>query len=113
MIGNSQYQFRDSQMIFKTTAEERVRLAEVVTKMKAEGVPVEFLAAVMELAQDDQGVFDLVALWEEAHEAAEIEERNEALADLHDLVEDAVSLPSAPKEKPCSRVEAPKVVGNE
>ena len=80
--------------MFSTTAAQKIRLAEIVVEMNRQGIPREFIAAVDELARVDAGVFELADMWFEG------EDRDECLADLQDLVDEAEELPRTPAAKP-------------
>jgi hypothetical protein len=82
---------------FRTTHEQIIRLAEIVTAMTSTGLDRRFVAAGFELARTDQGIFELMELWYEADSKADGEE---TLADLQDLIDEAADLPSQPTEKP-------------
>lgn len=71
---------------FKTTAEQVVQLAAIVTEMSKAGLPAPFVASVLEIGRIDQGVFDLAALWMQAPNAAE---RDECIAELQEAVDEA------------------------
>lgn len=83
---------------FKTTAEEVISLATIVVEMEAAGIDREFIVRSFELAQHDQGVFDLMALWQES--AASPGDREDIVADLQDSLDDYEDAPKAPQKKP-------------
>ena len=65
---------------FRTTDSEIVAIAEIVVEMKTIGLETEFIAAAAELARVDQGVYDLMALWNES--GGDASERDEIVAIL-------------------------------
>ncbi|HEX4453579.1 MAG TPA: hypothetical protein VH143_22060 [Kofleriaceae bacterium] len=50
-------------MPFKTTNEQIIKLAEIVVDMKNTGLDHDFIAKVSELGRNDQGIYDLAAMW--------------------------------------------------
>ena len=82
---------------FKTTHDQIIRMAEFVTAMSSAGLDRRFVASCSELARTDQGIYELMELW---YEADSEDDREETLADLQDLVDEAADLPSQPTEKP-------------
>lgn len=79
-----------------STSNQFIDAGRVAHVMRAQGVDVDFIAAVLELARAHDGACDLMALWEEA---VDQNGRDEAIADLQDLLED-VAEPAGPLEKP-------------
>lgn len=82
---------------FKTTDDQLIRLACIVTEMAKAGIDRRFIVSCSELARTDQGVFDLMELWCEAERD---DDRGETLADLQDIVDEASASPRQPEEKP-------------
>lgn len=72
-------------MIFKTTDEQVVQLAAIATRMKTAGLTDHFIAQSLEIGRLDQGVFDLMALWDEA---TTVEDRDETVADIQESIDD-------------------------
>lgn len=83
-------------MPFKTTPEQRLKLAQIVVEMQKGKLDPSFIDNTSELARVDQGVFDLVDLWHHAKAA----DRAEILADIQDSLDDYADAPAAPQEKP-------------
>ncbi len=52
--------------IFITSDEQKIRVYEIATKMKAVGLSVHFISACVEQALDYEGTHDLMVLWSEA-----------------------------------------------
>lgn len=85
---------------FRTTPEQIVRLAAIVTAMAQAGVPLELIAAADDLARADAGIFGLMELWSTCSDPAE---RDAVLADLQELVDAYREAPREPIEKPYIR----------
>jgi hypothetical protein len=69
---------------FKTTPEQRREIPSVVSAMHAACVEPTLIAAAAELAQTDQGVFDLLKLWLRAVG----QERDEIIGDIRESLAD-------------------------
>lgn len=82
---------------FQTTDEQRMNVAQYAVEMGKSGLPVHFVASVMELATEEQGAYELLELW---HEADSKSERDEIVADLQDAVDEFADAPGAPRVKP-------------
>jgi hypothetical protein len=81
---------------FKTTPEQRLKLAQIVVEMQKAKLDTAFIDSASELARVDQGVFDLVELWHQTKAA----DRAEILADIQESLDDYADAPPAPQEKP-------------
>ena len=68
---------------FTTTPEDRIRLAEIVIKMKKAQMDVNFIDECAELARYDEGICDLMILWESAKT---IKDRDETISDLVNML---------------------------
>jgi DNA-binding phage protein len=86
---------------FKTTPEQTMRLAAIMVDMKAAGLQESFIVAAHEIARTDQGVFDLMALWQDA--VADASERDEIVADIQESIDDYQEAPAAPEQRPYIR----------
>ncbi len=82
---------------FETTAEQRVGAAKIAARMADSGLPTEFIDAVLRLAFTDQGAYELMELWVEADGQ---DDRDEAVADLQELIDDAAEAPRGIVMKP-------------
>jgi hypothetical protein len=82
---------------FRTTDQQRVNVARFASEMDKSGLPSAFIAAAMDLAWHEQGAYDLMELWSEAHPG---KEREEIVADLQDAVDEWAEAPRAPQTKP-------------
>ncbi len=84
--------------IFKTTPDEKLRVYELALKMRKDSTLSDsFVSSVIDLAVMDQGVFDLLQLWDEA---TETEDKEAVIADLQDAVDDDKSAVAGPIVKP-------------
>ena len=83
--------------LFKTTDEQRVQCAVIAVAMKTAGLPTNFIAGWLELADHDKGMFELGELW---HEESSEEERDELVVAIQELLDEAAELPNRTVEKP-------------
>jgi len=83
---------------FKTTPEQVINLAKIVTDMNQAGLSRDFIVDASELARSDQGVYDLMNLW--LHVGSNPAERNEIVADIQESIDDYRDAPTAPLKKP-------------
>jgi DNA-binding phage protein len=83
---------------FKTTPEQVMRLASIMMAMQKAALDRNFIVSASDLARTDQGVFDLMTLWEES--AEDPEERGEIIADIQESIDDYAELPQEPQRKP-------------
>jgi DNA-binding phage protein len=88
---------------FGTTPDQVLELAAIVVDMHNAGVDKGFIAAAHALAQVDQGVFDLMALWRDTVGPAE---RDEIVADIQDAISDYEDAPAKPLQKPYIKFDA-------
>ncbi len=83
--------------IFRTTAEQKVMLYQIASKMKSEGLSDQFIAGAVKLGEIYEGAFDLCKLWEEEEDS---EERDNLIAVIQNEIEDFEEMPSEPTKKP-------------
>lgn len=83
--------------VFRTTPEERIEAARYAVELTESGLPARFADAVLQLANTDQGVFDLLALWAECKEP---EERDQIVAELQEVIDEESELVAGPVQKP-------------
>lgn len=96
---------------FKTTLDQVFALTGIMSKMRDAGVDPAFILEAQDLARTDQGVFDLMELWAELADGDP--ERDEAIADIQDLIDDHREAPATPLQKPKIRFdELDRVVGS-
>lgn len=88
--------------------QRRYEAVEFAKAMQESGIDVQFILDVLNyVSADHRGVFELMALWSEADNDAD---RDAAVADLHDLLED-LSHKGPPTEKPKIKPgELPKLI---
>jgi DNA-binding phage protein len=65
--------------------------------MVAKGLSIAFVDRALRLAADDQGAFELIELWAEARTR---KDRDAAIADLQDAIDEALEMPRGIIEKP-------------
>lgn len=82
---------------FPTAPEEVAQLKGIATQMVKAGLDFDWVVAVERLAKADQGVFDLMKLWQDAGEK---EARTQLVADLQDALDDYADAPSEPTQRP-------------
>jgi DNA-binding phage protein len=83
---------------FKTTPEQVMKLAAIMVDMEGAGLDRDFIVAASELARTDQGIYDLMALWEEGER--DPTERDEIIADIQESIDDYAEAPATPLKKP-------------
>lgn len=77
------------------TPVDRLEIFKIATAMDQLGLPAEFIAKVAMLAQEDEGVFELMVMWSQE------EERDSAVEAMQELVEDHEN--EGPTERPYVR----------
>ena len=82
---------------FTTTAAQKVRVAQIAAKMKAQGLEDEFIAAVIDFASIYEGAYNLMEMWASEKKRTE---RDAIIADLQDEIEDYQAAPKTPTKKP-------------
>jgi len=82
---------------FKTTDAQCIQLARIVVAMSDAGLDAGFVRRANDLAREDQGAYELLELWSEEEDERE---REEILADMQDMLDEADDLPARPLEKP-------------
>jgi DNA-binding phage protein len=81
----------------EVTADLVVHAAQVASKMKASGLPDTFIAGALKLSQESRGAYELMVMWQDAENS---HERDEIIADIQELLDDAHTHPSQPIKKP-------------
>ncbi len=87
---------------FKTTPKQVMKLASIMVEMESAGLGRNFIVAASELARTDQGVYDLMALWQGAKDDSE---KDEIVADIQESIDDYRDAPPAPMKKPYIKFE--------
>jgi DNA-binding phage protein len=83
--------------LYKTTDEQKVKLYEIATKMKKEGLEARFIANAVHLAEVYEGAYDLFCLW--FHEKNKLE-KNNIISDLQDEIDSYKEQPKEAIKKP-------------
>ncbi len=83
--------------LFRTTAEQKVMLYQIASKMKASGLSDQFIAGAVKLGEIYEGAFDLFKLWDEEEDAGE---QDKIIADIQHEIEDWEDMPTEPQKKP-------------
>ena len=73
------------------------KILEVAVEMRRQGLEEDFVEQVVKLAMDLEGIRDLMILW---HEETDSKEREEAIADLQDEIDEYRDAPRTILEKP-------------
>ena len=82
---------------FTTTSEQKLELYEIATHMRAAGLAADFIAAAVKRAEEYEGTFELMALWRDETDPVE---RDEALADIQEAIDDGKERPNTVVERP-------------
>lgn len=85
---------------FTTTSEQKLELYEIATQMRAAGLSADFIAAAVKRAEAYEGTFDLMALWRDESDPTE---RDEALADIQEMINDGLEHSAQTLERPYIR----------
>lgn len=96
---------------FKTSPEQVMRLASIMVEMQKAQLDQRFIVDASELGRSDQGVFDLMALWQES--AGNPEEQAEIIADIQESIDDYHDAPKEPLRKPYIKYEKLGDVANQ
>lgn len=83
--------------LFETTPEQKLRLYEIATSMKASGLDDAFIANGVEIGCIYEGIYDLFELWAEEQDQ---DERAAILADIQDEIDDFKEQPEEPFKQP-------------
>ncbi len=77
---------------FTTTSEQRVRVYEIAALMKAHGLPASFIADAVRMAEAYEGLYDLMALWDEEEDEVS---RCDIVADIQEELDCSARLRSS------------------
>ncbi len=83
--------------VFQTTPEQKVKLYEIATLMKQDGLPDSFIANAVEIGLYYEGIFDLFELWAEEEEQ---NEKDQIISDLQEEINEFKEQPKEPVKKP-------------
>lgn len=84
--------------LYRTTDEQKVALYRIAAAMSQSGLGAAFVVDAVELASDSEGIFDLMALWDEA--AGDAAARESIIADLQEAIDEAAERPRRVIDKP-------------
>jgi DNA-binding phage protein len=82
---------------FKTSDQQKVRVYQIASEMRAEGLSDRFIVGAVRLADYYEGAYDLFELW--ANERDQ-ETRDEIISDLQEEIEEYVEQTTTPLKKP-------------
>jgi DNA-binding phage protein len=69
----------------EVSSSQYLHAAKIATQMRAGGLPEDFVASALALARTSRGVYELMALWEEASTE---QDRDEVIADIQSVLEE-------------------------
>ena len=78
---------RDS-LPYKTTFLEKLTLLRILIRMTSWNLNKKFLWNILEIAWYEQGLFDLVSLWDRAIDDCDLIEAQECIIDIKKAIED-------------------------
>lgn len=82
---------------FVTSDQQKVRVYQIASQMKNEGLSDKFIAGAVKLAEYYEGAYDLFELW--ASEDDQLS-KNEIVSDLQDEIDEYAEQPKTPVKKP-------------
>jgi DNA-binding phage protein len=82
---------------FKTTDKQKVKVYQIASAMKENGLSDSFIAQAVKLAEYYEGAYDLLRLWENEKDE---QEREQIISDLQDEIDEHRDQPSTPIKKP-------------
>lgn len=82
---------------FTTSSEQKIRVYEIATKMAKVELSVEFITDAVAMAEECEGLHDLMVLWDEE---IDIEIKDEILADIQEEIDRHKELPQGIQQKP-------------
>ena len=80
-----------------TSSEQKLELYEIATRMRVAGLAADFITAAVKRAEEYEGTFDLMLLW---RDETDPNERNEALADIQEALDESSERPHQIVERP-------------
>ncbi len=89
------------------TGENDLHVLDILNEMRRVGVESTFICQLMEYCQRYEGLQDLMEMW---YEEDSNEERGEVLADLQESLDEIVSAPNKPEERPYFQYEDLKTI---
>lgn len=97
-------------MPFTTTPAQKVRVYQIASMMKQEGLEDEFIANLVEMASEYEGAYNLMEMWASEESLAE---KDEIIADLQDEIEDLQIAPKKPTKKPYIKFDDLEVIARD
>ena len=86
--------------LFRTDAEQKVKLYEIATQMKQYGVPDVFIADAVEIGLYYEGIYDLFELWAAEKNSSE---KEQIISDMQEEINEYKEQPREPIKKPYIR----------
>ncbi len=80
------------------TAEQKVRLYAIATKMIAAGLPASFVSDAVELASGSEGCVEMIELWDRFESSPA--DREQVVADLQDALDASSTIGAKPERRP-------------
>ena len=82
---------------FVTSDQQRVRVYQIASQMKNEGLSDSFIAGAVKLAEYYEGAYDLFELWASEEDK---KEKDHIVSDLQDEIDEYAEQPKTPVKKP-------------
>lgn len=82
---------------FTTSPEQKIRVYEIATKMAKVGLSVAFINDAVAMAEEYEGLHDLMVLWDEE---TDISTQDEIIADIQEQIDQHKELPRGIERKP-------------
>jgi len=82
---------------FTTSPEQKIRVYKIATKMAEAGLSVGFINDAVEMAEEYEGLHDLMVLWDEE---TDIYTQDETIADIQEEIDQHKELPRGIEQKP-------------
>lgn len=82
---------------FVTSDQQRVRVYQIASKMKNEGLSDSFIAGAVKLAEYYEGAYDLFEIWASEEDQ---KEKDHIVSDLQDEIDEYAEQPKTPVKKP-------------
>jgi len=82
---------------FVTSDQQRVRVYQIASQMKNEGLSDSFIAGAVKLAEYYEGAYDLFELWASEEDQ---KEKDHIVSDLQDEIDEYAEQPKTPVKKP-------------
>jgi DNA-binding phage protein len=83
--------------IFVTNDKQKVRVYQIASQMKNEGLSDSFIAGAVKLAEYYEGAYELFEMWASEEDP---EEKDQIVSDLQDEIDEYAEQPRTPVKKP-------------